>query len=46
MAKPQMKQNLNEESSSLKGTLAAVFIVGAFLVISWLAIFGLYLNRL
>ncbi|KYD09214.1 cytochrome c oxidase subunit 2A [Heyndrickxia sporothermodurans] len=46
MAIPQSKKKVKEEPTSLKGTLIAVFIVGAFLVISWLAVFGLYLNRL
>lgn len=46
MAKIQPKKNVHEETSSLKGTLIAVFIVGAFLVISWIAVFGLYLNRI
>lgn len=37
---PPAKQN-----GSLKGTLYSVFGLGLFLIISWLAIFILYLSR-
>ncbi|GIN85718.1 hypothetical protein J6TS2_21040 [Heyndrickxia sporothermodurans] len=46
MAMKQPKKDVNTETASLKGTLIAVFIVGAFIVLSWLGVFGLYLNRL
>ena len=34
-----------KESDSLKGTLFSVFGLGLFIVVSWLAIFCLYLSR-
>lgn len=46
MALPQLKKKVETEQSSLKGTLIAVFVVGALIVISWLAVFGIYINRL
>lgn len=33
------------DSSSLKGTLTFVMFVGLFIVVSWTAIFFLFLNR-
>jgi hypothetical protein len=35
----------NEEESSLKGTLTAVFIMGALIVLGWASAFLLYLSR-
>ncbi|MFN7252721.1 MAG: cytochrome c oxidase subunit 2A [Anaerobacillus sp.] len=34
-----------EQESSLKGTLIFVMFVGVFIVVSWAAIFFLFLNR-
>lgn len=34
-----------EDSSSLKGTLYAVFGIGIFLVITWLIVFSIFLER-
>ncbi|WP_102274812.1 cytochrome c oxidase subunit 2A [Cytobacillus massiliigabonensis] len=34
-----------EDSSSLKGTAASVAILGAFLVVSWVAVYFLFLSR-
>ncbi|MDQ0155156.1 cytochrome c oxidase subunit 2A [Robertmurraya andreesenii] len=48
MAKAEMKydtQPENEEHSSLKGTLASVFILGAILVVTWVGVYFLYLDR-
>ncbi len=41
------KKNLpvKEEEASLKGTLIAVFILGAFIVISWVSVFSLLISR-
>jgi hypothetical protein len=33
------------ETNSLKGTLASVLLLGAFIVVSWFAVFGLFLSR-
>lgn len=34
-----------EDSSSLKGTLASVFGIGFFIIILWVSVFYLYLDR-
>jgi hypothetical protein len=46
----QLEPNKNvhiktEEESSLKGTLTAVFIMGALIVLGWAGAFMLYLSR-
>ena len=40
--KTQLK---TEDSSSLKGTLVSVFLLGFFLIISWVGVFLLFLER-
>lgn len=40
------KQKVCSDSSSLKGTLAAVFILGFFLIATWVGVFCLYIVRL
>ncbi len=48
MAKPELRQKTKveyEDSSSLKGTLASVFFLGFFLIITWLGVFYLFINR-
>ncbi|MDQ0213639.1 hypothetical protein J2S13_000033 [Oikeobacillus pervagus] len=49
MAKPETKQVQvkvdKEESSSLKGTLYSVFGIGIFLIITWLAVLLIFLER-
>ena len=48
MAKPQINQKTQikvEDSSSLKGTFASVLILGGFLVLTWLGVFLLFINR-
>ena len=35
-----------ESDSSLKGTLTFVMFVGGFIVVSWVAVFILFLNRM
>ena len=34
-----------EDESSLKGTLASVFMLGFFLIITWVGVFYLFVNR-
>ncbi|WP_157796230.1 hypothetical protein [Bacillus xiapuensis] len=34
-----------EEGSELKGTLYAVFGLGAFLIITWLIVYSIFLER-
>jgi hypothetical protein len=48
MAKAEMKTNKKteiEDSSSLKGTLASVFFLGIFLVVTWVSVYFLFLDR-
>ncbi|CAJ1004383.1 MULTISPECIES: cytochrome c oxidase subunit 2A [Bacillales] len=33
------------EQENLKGTFAAVLLVGAFILLSWFGVFALFLNR-
>jgi hypothetical protein len=40
----QAKQT-QPEQENLKGTFAAVLLVGAFILLSWFGVFGLFLNR-
>ncbi|WP_163100944.1 cytochrome c oxidase subunit 2A [Peribacillus alkalitolerans] len=49
MAQPELKNKTKtqiEDHSSLKGTLASVFILGFFLVITWVSVYFLFLDRL
>lgn len=34
-----------EDRSSLKGTMASVFFLGIFIVVSWLGVYFLFLDR-
>jgi Cytochrome c oxidase subunit IIa family len=48
MAKAELKTKQNteiEDSSSLKGTLASVFLLGAFIVVSWVSVYYLFVDR-
>jgi hypothetical protein len=48
MAKAELKTKQNteiEDSSSLKGTLAAVFFLGAFIVVTWVSVYYLFVDR-
>jgi hypothetical protein len=48
MAKTELKTKHNteiEDSSSLKGTLASVFFLGAFIVVSWVSVYYLFVER-
>ncbi|WP_078546216.1 cytochrome c oxidase subunit 2A [Litchfieldia alkalitelluris] len=35
-----------EDRSSLKGTLASVFLLGFFLIVTWVGVYFLFLDRL
>lgn len=39
-----VKKEKNEED--LKGTILSVFIVGGFIVLSWLSVYWLFVSRL
>ncbi|SEA63195.1 hypothetical protein SAMN05421743_106167 [Thalassobacillus cyri] len=43
--KQQTELEHSTQEPNLKGTLVSVSIVGGFLVLSWLAVFGLFLAR-
>jgi uncharacterized membrane protein YqhA len=48
MAQPGLRKATKtkvEESSSLKGTLASVFLLGFFLIITWVGVYFLFVNR-
>ncbi|MGZ4159479.1 MAG: cytochrome c oxidase subunit 2A [Neobacillus sp.] len=48
MAKAELKTKHRtevEDSSSLKGTLASVFFLGIFIVVTWASVYFLYLKR-
>ncbi|MGM0845455.1 MAG: cytochrome c oxidase subunit 2A [Bacillota bacterium] len=48
MANPQLKHKTEvktEDSSSLKGTFAAVMFLGLFLILSWFGVFYIFLDR-
>lgn len=48
MAKAELKTNQKtevEDSSSLKGTLVSVFFLGAFIVVSWVSVYYLFVKR-
>ena len=48
MANPQLNHKpkvKTEDSSSLKGTLAAVFFLGLFLILSWFGVYYIFIDR-
>ncbi|WP_044336413.1 hypothetical protein [Rossellomorea aquimaris] len=48
MVKPELHQKTEvkvEESTSLKGTFTSVLFLGGFLVLTWLGVFLLFINR-
>ncbi|MEH7125231.1 cytochrome c oxidase subunit 2A [Bacillus sp. JJ1532] len=48
MAKPELSRQPEteiEDSSSLKGTLASVMILGVILIVTWVSIYSLFLDR-
>ncbi|RFU65492.1 cytochrome c oxidase subunit 2A [Peribacillus glennii] len=50
MAMPELKTKtqtkVEDDHSSLKGTLASVFVLGCILIITWVSVYFLYLDRL
>ncbi|MCA1030448.1 cytochrome c oxidase subunit 2A [Bacillus timonensis] len=40
------KKTKIEDSTSLKGTLASVMLLGFFIIITWLGVYFLFLERL
>jgi hypothetical protein len=48
MPKPEILQQKTkiEDQSSLKGTLTSVFFLGAFIIVSWIVVYSLFLERL
>ncbi|KAF0826020.1 cytochrome c oxidase subunit 2A [Cytobacillus firmus] len=48
MAKTELSRKTKTEikaSSSLKGTLASVFLLGFFLIITWVGVYLLFISR-
>ncbi|MCM3766623.1 MULTISPECIES: cytochrome c oxidase subunit 2A [Bacillaceae] len=48
MAKAELKAKQHtqvEDSSSLKGTLASVFLLGLFIIVSWVSVYYLFVDR-
>jgi hypothetical protein len=45
LVKKTKSKTETEKSSSLKGTLASVFLLGFFIVFAWLGVYYLYLDR-
>jgi hypothetical protein len=48
MAKAELNRKSKteiEDSSSLKGTLASVFLLGFFLIVTWVSVYFLFLDR-
>ncbi|MGE7764807.1 cytochrome c oxidase subunit 2A [Peribacillus sp. NPDC096540] len=47
MAAPKLENKLQiKETSNLKGTLASVLILGIILIIVWVSIYFIFVNRL
>ncbi|MCA1054583.1 cytochrome c oxidase subunit 2A [Rossellomorea aquimaris] len=48
MANPELDRKTKvdvEDASSLKGTLTSVLLLGGFLVLSWIGVFIVFINR-
>ncbi|MGG1675203.1 cytochrome c oxidase subunit 2A [Neobacillus sp. NRS-1170] len=48
MAKAELKTKHKtemEDSSSLKGTLASVFFLGIFIIVTWVSVYYLFVER-
>ncbi|WP_071461230.1 subunit I/II of b(o/a)3-type cytochrome C oxidase [Bacillus massilinigeriensis] len=48
MPQPVIRKNTKaktDDSSSLKGTLVSVFMVGLFLIATWVGVFYLFMDR-
>ncbi|EZP76906.1 hypothetical protein H839_09928 [Parageobacillus genomosp. 1] len=51
MAKPELHQTktttkMKEQETPLKGTLASVFLLGFFIIFSWVSVYFLFLHRM
>jgi hypothetical protein len=46
LSNPKTKVKTAEEKTSLKGTLASVFLLGFFLIFTWVSVYFLFLERL
>jgi len=49
MAKAELQQTspkMKEKEPPLKGTLASVFLLGFFIIFSWVSVYFLFLHRL
>ncbi|MEH7381932.1 cytochrome c oxidase subunit 2A [Bacillus sp. JJ1533] len=46
LTKTNQKIKIEDEKTSLKGTLASVILLGVFLIVTWLGVYFLYLDRL
>ncbi|WML47751.1 cytochrome c oxidase subunit 2A [Neobacillus sp. PS3-34] len=44
-AKLKAKPKKDEESASLKGTMASVAFLGIFIIVTWLSVYFLFVNR-
>jgi hypothetical protein len=42
----KMEMKTKEQEPPLKGTLASVFLLGFFIIFSWVSVYLLYLHRL
>ncbi|MFS0863327.1 cytochrome c oxidase subunit 2A [Fredinandcohnia sp. 179-A 10B2 NHS] len=45
-SKMKTKMKTEDERTSLKGTLASVFLLGLFLLVTWLGVYFLFMDRL
>ncbi|MEG9297931.1 cytochrome c oxidase subunit 2A [Mangrovibacillus sp. Mu-81] len=48
MTNPELNKKAHtkvEDQSSLKGTFTSVLLLGVFLVLSWIGVFILFINR-
>jgi len=43
--KPKREEDRNDEVHSQKGTLFSVFMLGAFIALLFIVVFGLYMSR-
>jgi hypothetical protein len=43
---PKPKMKTKEQETPLKGTLASVFLLGFFIIFSWVSVYFLFLHRL
>jgi hypothetical protein len=51
MVKPELQQTktntkMKDQETPLKGTLASVFLLGFFIIFTWVSVYFLFLHRL